>query len=69
MALIRAWRGGPVDGVLRSAEAFAALADRPVVEQCFRIDEQPAAGGERVVPRLRASERSVEQWASAQCAR
>lgn len=36
-ALIRARRGGSVEGVLRSAGAFEELPDRDVVEQCLYI--------------------------------
>lgn len=36
-ALFRARQQDSVDGVLRAAEAFAALGDRDVVEQCLRL--------------------------------
>jgi len=38
-ALFRARHQGSLDGVLRAGEAFAALGDREVAEQCFRIAE------------------------------
>jgi len=42
-ALMRARRDQSVEGVLRTAEAFAALDDRAVVEQCLRMAESFAA--------------------------
>lgn len=42
-ALFRARQQGSVEGVLRTAEAFAALGDREVVDQCLRIAEGLAA--------------------------
>lgn len=44
-ALFRARQHGSLDGVLRTAEAFAALGDREVVDQCIRIAERLAAHG------------------------
>lgn len=38
-ALFRARQQGALDGVLRTAEVFAALGDREVVVQCLRIAE------------------------------
>lgn len=38
-AFFRARQQGSLNGVLRTAEAFAALGDREVVEQCFRVAE------------------------------
>jgi len=46
IALIRARRDRSVDGAIRSAEAFRALDDRAVVEQCLHIAAQLAAGDE-----------------------
>jgi hypothetical protein len=43
LALFRARRQGSLDGVLRSAEAFGALGDRAMVEQCIRVAERLAA--------------------------
>ncbi len=42
-ALFRARQEESLDGVLRTAEAFAALGDREVVDQCIRIAELLAA--------------------------
>ncbi len=44
-ALFRARDQGSVDGVLRTAEAFAALGDGEVVDQCLRVAEGLAARG------------------------
>jgi hypothetical protein len=41
-ALFRARRQGSLDGVLDAAEAFSALGDRVMVEQCIRIAERLA---------------------------
>lgn len=41
-ALFRARRQGSLDGVLRTADAFAALGDREVVIQCLRVADQVA---------------------------
>ncbi len=41
-ALVRALNDTSLDGALRVAEAFAALADREVEEQCLRIAERLA---------------------------
>lgn len=43
LALFRARRQGSLEGVLQSAEAFGALGDRPMVEQCIRVAERLAA--------------------------
>ena len=42
-ALFRARRQGSLTGVLDAAEAFGALGDRVMVEQCVRIGERLAA--------------------------
>lgn len=42
-ALFRARQHGSLDGVLRVAEAFAALGDREAVAQCLRVADQLAA--------------------------
>jgi hypothetical protein len=42
-ALFRARSEGSVEGVLRTAERFAELGDRGVVEQCIRVARQVAA--------------------------
>ena len=42
-ALFRARSEGSVEGVLRTAERFAELGDRGVVEQCIRAARQVAA--------------------------
>lgn len=41
-ALFRARDERSMDGILRTAEAFAALGDREVVEQCLRVADQVA---------------------------
>jgi hypothetical protein len=43
VALIRAVQQESPDGVLRTGEAFAALGDREVAEQCMHITERLAA--------------------------
>lgn len=43
LALFRARRQGSLEGVLQSAEAFGALGDRAMVEQCIRVAERLAA--------------------------
>lgn len=46
--LFRARDQGSIDGVLRTAEAFATLGDPAVVEQCLRVaDELAARAGDR----------------------
>src|SRR5262249_56106254 len=40
-ALFRARQQGVVDGVLRTAEAFAGLGDREGVEQCLALARAP----------------------------
>jgi len=60
-ALIRARRERSVEGALRSAEAFGALDDRAVVEQCFHIAAQLAAGNDEAQERVREAR---ERWAS-----
>ena len=51
-ALIRARRDRSVDGALRSAEAFAGLGDRAIVEQSLYIAAQLAAGDESAQRRV-----------------
>ena len=62
-ALIRARRERSVEGALRSAEAFEALDDRAVVEQCFHIAAQLAAGDEEAQETVRVARL---RWASRQ---
>jgi len=52
-ALIRARRDHSVDGALRSAQAFAALGDRAIVEQSLYIADQLAAGDQETRERVR----------------
>ena len=42
-ALFRARRQGSLNGVLQAAEAFGALGDRSMVEQCIHVAERLAA--------------------------
>jgi hypothetical protein len=42
-ALFRARRQGSLNGVLQAAEAFGALGDRAMVEQCIHVAERLAA--------------------------
>ena len=42
-ALFRARRQGSLNGVLQAAEAFGALGDRGMVEQCIHVAERLAA--------------------------
>jgi hypothetical protein len=55
-ALFRARRQGSLNGVLDTAEAFGALGDRLMVEQCIRIAERLAVlgGDPRAAERVRA---------------
>ena len=55
-ALFRAREQRSLDGVLRTAEAFARLGDRAAIEQCLRVAEALAAeAGDRDAPaRVRA---------------
>jgi len=55
-ALFRARRQGSLNGVLDTAEAFGALGDRVMVEQCIRIAERLAVltGDARAADRVRA---------------
>ena len=55
-ALFRARRQGSLNGVLDAAEAFGALGDRVMVEQCVRIAERLAtlAGDADASERVRA---------------
>jgi hypothetical protein len=64
-ALIRARRERSVEGALRSAEAFEALDDRAVVEQCLHIAAQLAAGNTESQERVREAR---QRWASRQVA-
>jgi hypothetical protein len=52
-ALTRARRDRSVDGVLRTAEAFAALGDRAVVLQCLRAAEDLGANDAAASHRVR----------------
>lgn len=54
-ALFRARRQGSLNGVLDTAEAFGALGDRVMVEQCIRIAERLAvlAGDSDAADRVR----------------
>lgn len=54
-ALSRARQQGALDGVLRTAEAFVALGDREVVEQCVRIAEDLAARARDAQARARVN--------------
>jgi hypothetical protein len=62
-ALFRARQQESLDGVLRAAEAFAALGDTEAVEQCLRVADQVAArNADRDGPaRVKAF---AEQWAT-----
>jgi hypothetical protein len=55
-ALFRARRQGSLNGVLDAAEAFGALGDRMMVEQCIRIAERLAllTGDTGAADRVRA---------------
>src|ERR1044071_1269701 len=55
-ALFRARRQGSLNGVLDTAEAFGALGDRVMVEQCIRIAERLAllTGDPEAADRVRA---------------
>lgn len=62
-ALFRARAEGSVEGVLRSAERFAELGDRDVVEQCIRVAHQVAARS--TDPQAREYVRAfTERWAA-----
>lgn len=61
-ALFRARQQGSLDGVLRAAEAFAALGDQLVVEQCIRIAERLAAESRDARAHARVRE-FTERWA------
>lgn len=62
-ALHRARAGGSADGVLRVAEAFAALGDRGVAEQCLVIAARLAGDSHdsEVVERVRAASERMEE--------
>jgi len=62
-ALIRARRDHSVEGALRSAEAFEALGDPAVVEQCLHIAAQLAAGNDEAQHRVHEAR---VRWASRQ---
>jgi len=71
-ALFRARRQGSLNGVLDTAEAFGALGDRVMVEQCIRIAERLAVltGDAEAAERVRAlaadlTQRYVEMDVSA----
>lgn len=55
-AFFRARQQNAVDGVLRTAQAFADLGDREVVEQCLRVAQELAAraGDPEAEARVRA---------------
>lgn len=46
-ALMRAHRDGSADGMRRTAQAFAALGDEAVVEQCYRVADELGAARRR----------------------
>lgn len=58
IALFRARRDGALDGVLRSAEAFAALGDAEIVDQALRVAERLVAHGP---PDARETYRQAEE--------
>jgi hypothetical protein len=64
-ALCRARRDGSFDGVLRVAEAFAALGDHEVVDQCLRIAERLARDDRDLRGRVQAFR---VQWTATRCA-
>lgn len=53
-ALFRARQEDSLEGVLRAAEAFAALGDRDVVEQCLRIAQSVAGQNQEGQARVQA---------------
>lgn len=55
-ALFRARQQESLDGVLRTAEAFAALGDRELVDRCLRIAESLAAQARDAQARERVRE-------------
>jgi hypothetical protein len=60
-ALFRARNRGSLEGVLRTAQGFAELGDREVVEQCIRVARNVAARSWN--PRAEERVRSfVERW-------
>jgi len=61
-ALIRARRDRSVDGALRSAEAFRALDDRAVGEQCLHIAGQLAAGDEQAQQKVSEARQRWAAW-------
>ncbi len=46
-ALIRAHRDGSIEGMRRTAEAFAALGDHAVATQCLRVADELAAANRK----------------------
>jgi hypothetical protein len=62
-ALFRARRQGSLNGVLDAAEAFGALGDRVMVEQCIRIAERLAllTGDPEATDRVRALSADLAQ--------
>ena len=61
-ALIRARHDRSVDGALRTAEAFRALDDRAVGEQCLHIAGQLAAGDEQAQQRVSEARQRWAAW-------
>jgi hypothetical protein len=64
-ALSRARRDRSVDGMLRTADAFAALGDRAVVQQCIVVAEQFAARDESARRRVREYRARTEEYQAA----
>jgi hypothetical protein len=62
-ALIRARRDGSVEGALRSAEAFAGIGDRAVVEQSLYVAQQLAGANDAAQERVREARL---RWAGSQ---
>ena len=56
LAFVRARERGSLDGVLRAAEAFAAMGDREMAQHCARVAAELAgtSGGARERDRVRA---------------
>ncbi len=68
-ALFRARQQGSLNGVLETAEAFGALGDRQMVEQCIRVAEGLAAlnGDSDAADQVRAlAARLAERYLAAQ---
>lgn len=62
VALFRARQERSLDGILRSAEAFAALGDRDIAERCLQLAEHLVAQGPDPEARARVSA-FAERWA------